>query len=137
LNRVTLLWLILVLLPSAASAKTRVRNASVTDADYVAALAAVDHFLCAWQTQDHEAGLLMLTDGLKKHVSEGQIEQFFSAGSSRQEAYLIRAGKKLKAGRYSFPVALLQSRTGTVHRRFSEIVVLRTGKDDWAIDKLP
>jgi hypothetical protein len=129
--------LVLTLCTSAASSKARPRSASATDADYVAALAQANHFLQAWQTQDHEAGLLMVSDELKKHVSEEQIAAFFSGGLNTRQAYLISAGKKLKPGRYSFPVALLESRTGNVHRRFSEIVVLRTGKDDWAIDRLP
>lgn len=136
MNRITVLCCILLLLPLCASAKSRAKS-PVADADYVSALAAANHFLYAWETQDHEAGLLLLSDGLKKHVSEEQIEEFFSAELGMQEAYQISAGKKLKAGLYSFPVALLQSRTGTVRRRFSEILVLRTGKDDWAIDKLP
>jgi hypothetical protein len=130
------LCLVLVLFPAKGLGKTHPK-VSVTDEDYVAALSTANHFLHAWQAQDHEAGLLMLTDAVKRHASEEQIEAFFSAGPNTRAGYLITAGKKLKAGRYSFPVALMQSRTGNVRKRFSEIVVTRTGKDDWAIDKLP
>lgn len=137
MHRVTIWILILSCIPSVVLAKTRPRNPTSADVDYVAALSAANHFLYAWQTQDHEGGLLLLSDGLKKHVSEGQIEAFFSEAPDMKQGYLISAGKKLKTGRYAFPVALLQARMGTVHRRFSEIVVFRTGKDDWAIDKLP
>ena len=137
MHRVTIWMLILTCVPSVVLAKTRPRNPTPADADYVAALSAANHFLYAWQTQDHEAGLLLLSDGLKRHVSEEQIDAVFSAAPGMQQSYLISAGKKLKTGHYSFPVALLQARMGTVHRRFSEIVVVRTGKDDWAIDKLP
>ena len=37
-------------------------SATTTDRDYVSALSAANRFLQAWQTQDHEAGLLLLTD---------------------------------------------------------------------------
>ncbi len=39
------------------------------DAGYVSALAAANRFLQAWQNQDHETGLIMLTDDAKEHSS--------------------------------------------------------------------
>ena len=80
----------------------------------------------------------MLTDVAKQKSSEDRLEVFFSSG--RDEAYEIARGKKLKAGCYAFPVALFTSVTGTANAarpQKSEIVVVRAGKDEWAIDKLP
>jgi len=111
-------------------------KAAQVDSDYVPALAAADRFLHAWQAQDQEDGLMMLTDEAKQHWSEERLQEFFSAGENA--AYQISGGKKLKAGRYAFPVGLLSSELhGQVRKRFSEIIVTRTGRQDWAVDKLP
>jgi hypothetical protein len=108
------------------------------DPEYASALAAANRFLQAWQNQDHETGLLMLTDIAKQNSSEDRLEIFFSSG--HDAAYEIARGRKLKAGRYAFPVALFVSGAGTtksVRPQKSEIVVVHAGKDEWAIDKLP
>jgi hypothetical protein len=113
--------------------------ATATDNDYVAALSAADRFLQAWQTQDHEAGLLLLTDSAKHVTSEEQLEKMLSPGTSTPRGYQIARGKKLSAGRYSFPMTLYEV-TGPhkpLHIHNSQIIVVHTGKDDWAIDKLP
>jgi hypothetical protein len=110
----------------------------VSDPGYASALAAANRFLQAWQNQDHETGLLMLTDFAKQNSSEDRMETFFSSG--HDAAYEIARGKKLKAGRYTFPVALFVSGAGTTksaHPQKSAIVVVHAGKDEWAIDKLP
>jgi len=65
------------------------------------------------------------------------IEQFFSkAGPS---AYEIGAGKLLKRGRYEFPVVPISgaSKATRTRCRFSSVVVVNTGNNDWAVDKLP
>ena len=121
-----------VLVPSLVLARAKPKAATV-DNDYVPALATADRFLHAWQTQDQEDGLMMLTDAAKRHWSEERLLEFFSPGE--HVAYQISAGKRLKAGCYAFPVALLVG-ADKVRRRFSEIVVLRTGRD-WAVDQLP
>ena len=108
------------------------------DTGYTSALATANRFLQAWQNQDHETGLLMLTDSAKQNSSEDRLEIFFSSG--HDAAYEIARGKKLKAGSYAFPVALFTSVTGAANAarpQKSEIVVVRAGKDEWAIDKLP
>ena len=130
-----LLPLFLFLSPSP-PAKTA---SSATDGDYVSALAAANRFLHAWQTQDHEAGLLMLTNAAKRHTSEENLEVLFAGGPATQQAFEIRQGKKLKAGRYMFTVALFDIRRKQkwIQPRLCQIVVVRTVKDDWAIDKLP
>jgi len=106
------------------------------DRDYVSALAAADRFLHAWQDEDQEAGLMMLSDAAKQRWSEEQVEQFFSKGEN--VAYEISRGKKLKTGRYAFSVALFgpAPRKGHGREHLAEIVVVRNG-EEWEIDKLP
>ena len=79
----------------------------------------------------------MLTDTAKQGSSEDRLEVFFASG--HDAAYEIARGRKLKAGCYAFPVALFTSVAGMNGPRpqRSQIVVVRAGKDEWAIDKLP
>lgn len=123
------------------SAKAKPAGFSAPDPDYISALAAANRFLHAWQTQDHEIGVLMLTDAAKHRIAEDGLQKFLSPRATAQQAFEINRGKKLKVGRYVFPVVLFQANSGSPrkpqHPRYSQIVVIRTGKDDWAIDKLP
>jgi hypothetical protein len=108
------------------------------DPEYTSALAAANRFLQAWQNQDHETGLLMLTDIAKQNSSEDRLEIFFSTG--HDAAYEIARGRKLKTGRYAFPVTLFTSYSGTNQPgrpQRSQIIVIRAGNDEWAIDKMP
>ena len=112
-------------------AKQRTSRATPLDRDYVSALGTANRFLQAWQGQDHEAGLLMLTDTAKKLSSEEKLEQLFSPGTPA--GFEIGRGRRLKDGRYSFPVTLfVRSRPRT-----SQIIVIKGGKDDWAVDRVP
>jgi hypothetical protein len=92
--------------------------------------------LQAWQSADAESGMGLLTTHAKQSASTDGVERFFSdAGPS---AYEITRGKLLKPGRYEFPVVLvLGGSKAQPRRRFSSIVVVNTGHNDWAIDKLP
>jgi len=135
-----ILAVLFAILFASAASKTRVPPAISPGSDpgYVSALAAANRFLQAWQNQDHETGLLMLTDAAKDLSSEDRLELFFSSGSDT--AYEIARGKKLKLGRYAFPITLFSSRSATNKSdrpQKSEIVVVLTGKNEWAIDKLP
>jgi hypothetical protein len=126
------------LLSTSASARNKHSPAfPIPDPGYTPALAAANRFLQAWQSQDHETGLLMLTDAAKQYSPEDRLESFFSGGLDA--AYEIRRGKKLKAGRYAFPVTLFTSRSGNrLPRPYeSQIIVVRACRGDWAIDKLP
>jgi hypothetical protein len=109
------------------------------DRDYIAALVTANRFLHARQSHDQETGILLLTDGVKTHISEDYLSTFFS--SDAQTTYEISRGKKLALGRYSFPVTLFEVTSAPdrnwTHPRSSQIVVTKTGRDDWAIDKLP
>jgi hypothetical protein len=131
---------LLLLSAALAPAKTRSTTPSA-DHDYVIALATADRFLHAWQTDDEEAGILMLTDQVKQQSSEDAVHYFFSSSESARASYEIGHGRKLAHGRYEFPVALFltPSRSGPrrTHAQTSALIVVKAGKADWAIDKLP
>lgn len=122
-----------------AQAKARPSTPPV-DRDYVAALATADRFLHAWQTQDEESGLLLLTDRVRRRTDESALQDFFSASRARS-SFEIARGKKLAPGRYQFPVSLFEGQSETTRRwtrpQASTLIVVKAGKDDWAIDKLP
>ena len=107
------------------------------DPGYVPALAAADHFLQAWQSGDVESGTALLSSHAKEAVTTEGVEAFFS--EPVPGGYEIERGKLLKHGRYEFPVVLVTETTkGTRPRRhFSSIIVVNTGNNDWAVDKLP
>jgi hypothetical protein len=143
-NRFVLLMMVLILLPAGFPlyAKSRPAKASVnTDPDYVLALAAANRFLYAWQAEDQENGILMMTDTAKHRTSEERLQSFFAPGAGVQQTYEIGRGRRLHAGQYSFPVTLFACTDGnparTSHPRSSEIVVVKAGEHDWAVDKLP
>jgi hypothetical protein len=129
-----MLWLMLCasLLVSTSAAATR---PAALDTGYVAALAAADHFLQAWQAGDVESGIVLLTSQVKEKATTDAVDKFFS--SARPSAYEIGRGKLLKRGRYEFPVVLVSNSKNRGRRRFSSIVIVDTGKNDWAVDKLP
>ena len=129
----TLLILCGLVLPLPLAAKTP--PASALDADYVAALAAADHFLEAWQAGDIERGLVLLTSHAKEKATTETVEKFFS--NPGPSGYEIGRGKLLKRGRYEFPVVLVSPSKNHARRRFCSIVIVDTGKNDWAVDKLP
>jgi hypothetical protein len=106
------------------------------DAGYVPALAAADHFLQAWQSGDTENGIALLTGHAKDVATTDGIDKFFS--NSAAAAYEIGRGKLLKRRRFEFPVVLVRVASGNrTRRRFSSIVIVNTGNNDWAVDKLP
>jgi hypothetical protein len=79
----------------------------------------------------------LLSSRAKETIPEAEIEAFFS--TSGASAYEITRGKLSRRGSYEFPVALIASPAGSsrLRRRFSTIVVLKTGNNEWAVDKLP
>ena len=121
--------------PTWARTKPTVKRAStVADSDYVSALSTANRFLQAWQSHDEESGLLLLTDEAKHHTSADNLDAFFSTS---QNAYEIRGGKRLQKNRYCFSVVLFNSPAGRPRLQYAEMIVLKTGKDEWAIDNLP
>jgi hypothetical protein len=120
-------------LPPPAGAK--VKPSPALDPGYVPALAAADRLLHAWQSGDAESGMVLLTTHFKQSASTDVVERFFS--DPGPSAYEIARGKLLKPGRYEFPVVLVLGGAKHPRRRFSSIVVVNTGNNDWAVDKLP
>jgi hypothetical protein len=133
--RLLSLILCVSLLLSPLAAKTP--PASALDPGYIRALAAADHLLQAWQSSDVEDGMALLTSHAKETATTEVVERFFSEPGA--SAYEIGRGKCLKRGRYEFPVVLVSGATNDrrARRRFSSIVIVDTGHNDWAVDKLP
>jgi len=119
---------------SARSSSHPAKQADISDPGYAFALAAANHFLHAWQTADAENGMVMLSDHIRHTQNPDQLEQFFLNGTDR--AFEITRGHG-HPGRYSFPVVLVTPRGSRVTRKFSEIILIETGKNDWVVDKLP
>jgi hypothetical protein len=115
----------------------RIRPVSALNSEYVAALKAADRFLQAWQAADSENGVALFTNHAKDAATTDAVDRFFSTGAP--EAYEIGRGKLLKHGRHEFPVVLVSGapNRSRVRRRFSNVVIVNTGKNDWAVDKLP
>lgn len=119
--------------PLLARDQHKIHRAS-SDPAYSSALQAADNFLHAWQTQNHEAGIMMLSDHARQVVSPDQMEQFFSPDANA--AFEIEHGRRRKSGGYAFPVVLFGA--SSEHRvHFGEIVMVQSGKNDWAVERLP
>jgi hypothetical protein len=133
--RLLSLLLSIFLLLSLSSAKTP--PASTPDPGYLPALAAADHFLQAWQNGDAENGMALLSSHARENVTTDVLERFFS--NSGSFAYEIERGKLVKRGRYEFPIVFIsaESKNARTHRRLSSLVMVNTGHNDWAVDKLP
>jgi hypothetical protein len=105
------------------------------DPSYSAALAAANRFLHAWQTQDHEIGIMMLTDAARQRTTREKLQDFFSPAQSA--AFEIQHGKRVNGGEYVFPVVLFGASEESVRPRFSRLVMMRLDKGDWVVDRLP
>lgn len=123
----------LLALPSAA----RNRPAPTQEPGYIEALAVADHFWQAWQSGDIGNGTALLTSHSKEKATTDVLENFFDG--SRLSAYEVARGKLIKRGRYEFPVVFVSAneKGSRARRRFSSVVVVDTGHNDWAVDKLP
>jgi len=105
-----------------------------SDQGYVFALAAANRFLHAWQAGDLADGMVLISDGIRHSQNADALEQFFSAETDR--AFEIRTGHG-NHGRYSFPVVLIHVQGSGIVRKSSDMILVNTGKNDWAVDKLP
>ena len=110
-------------------------SARPLDPSYSSALAAANRFLHAWQTQDHETGIMMLTDVARQRVSPERLQEFFSPGPAA--AFEIQHGKRVNGDKYTFPVALFGVSRQRARPHVSNIVITRAGRDDWEVQKLP
>ena len=123
-----------LLAPALQSRPVRHSSHTRVDPTYSSALAAANHFLHAWQSQDHEAGILMLADSGRQHASPELLQSFFSPGPDA--AYEIAHGQRLKADEYAFPLVLFGA-SSDPHPRSCRLIVVRARKGDWAVEKLP
>jgi hypothetical protein len=109
------------------------------DSDYICALAAANHFLQAWQMHDQETAVLLLTNAAKQHSSEDRLDSFFASDS--QTAYEIGRGRRLKTGRYLFPITIFagapSTLSGSSRPHHLQLIVTRTENGEWGVDKLP
>src|ERR1700751_5610154 len=112
----------------------RHRARPALDSTYSSALAAANRFLHAWQNQDHEAGILMLADSGRERTSPEPLQTFFSPGPDA--AYEIAHGQRLQADEYALPLVLFGS-SADAHPRSCKLILVRAGKSDWAVEKLP
>ena len=123
-----------LLTPSLHARTVRHSSRTTSDPTYSLALAAANHFLHAWQDQDHEAGILMLADSGRQNASPESLQAFFSPGPDA--AYEIAHGQRLKADEYAFPLVLFGA-SRDPHPRSCRLIVVRARKGDWAVEKLP
>lgn len=88
--------------------------------------------------------MVLLSDNVRRSQGAEKLEQFFSGPTDRAFEITRGAGHR---GRYRFPVVLVMKHLVTkprgakldsgVQRKFSEIILVNTGKNDWVVDKLP
>jgi hypothetical protein len=133
MRHVIIIYCLCILLLSTSFARTAKTHPRALDPQYSSALAAANRFLQAWETQDHETAVMMLSDVARQHSSPELLQAFFSPQA--QAAYEIGRGRRTNSGEYVFPVVLFGMTQA--HPRYCTIVVTHSGKDDWAIDKLP
>jgi hypothetical protein len=124
--------LMMFAVPSSGKSKA----APPVDLDYVYALATANHFLQAWQMQDQETAVLLLSDRLKQRTRESSLDALLTSNVSKPQSFEIGRGKKLAPGRYQFPVALFQAKAKWSHPQTAALVVVKDG-NEWTIDKLP
>lgn len=114
--------------------KPHAKKSVPEDPEYAAALNAVNQFLHAWQSGDLEAGMVLLTNRARSTQDPEHFEDFFAAAADRGFEVARGTGGR---GRYRFPVVLVTREGARLRRRTSEIIAVNTGKNDWAVDKLP
>ncbi len=130
----TLLLLVPVASWGAGPRHRSTKSSPALDSSYLLALGTANRFLHAWQSGDLETGTVLLSDRVRHSQTAETLEQFFSGGGDR--AFEITRGKG-HGNRYRFPVVLVTNAGGGSHRLFSEMVLVNTGKSDWAVDKIP
>src|SRR5581483_2220304 len=93
---------------------------------YGSALAAANRFLRAWQDQDQETGIMMLSDAARQGVSADKLQNFFSPGPDA--AYEIARGKRVSSAAYEFPIVLFVGSSAPSHPHACTVIVTRSGK---------
>jgi hypothetical protein len=132
MRRVVIPFLLLLSICPVSFAHTHKNAPRAIDPLYGSALAAANRFLHAWQAEDHESGIMMLSDSARQNVSPDRLRSFFSPGPDA--AYEIVRGKRVSSAAYEFPVVLFGA---SAHRHAGTVIVTRSGKNEWAVDRLP
>jgi hypothetical protein len=135
MSRVVLSLLLLLSICAQSFAHPHRRTRRATDPLYGSALAAANRFLRAWQDQDQETGIMMLSDSARQNVSPEKLQTFFSPGPDA--AYEIARGKRVNSVAYQFPVVLFGASGASSHPQACMVLVTRSGKSEWLVDKLP
>src|ERR1700739_1191674 len=130
---IVFLFILSICLPSFPHTRKSVHHP--VDPLYGSALAAANRFLRAWQNQDQETGIMMLSDTARQGLSPDKLQTFFSPGP--EAAYEIARGKRVSSAAYEFPVVLFGGSSAPSHPHVCTLMVTKSGKNDWAIDKLP
>lgn len=78
---------------------------------------------------------MMLSDTARQSLSPDKLHNFFSPGPDA--AYEIAHGKRVNSGAYGFPVVLFVASNASSRRHACTVVVTRSGKNEWVVDKLP
>ncbi len=78
---------------------------------------------------------MMLSDAARDGVSPDKLQDFFSP--SPHAAYEIQHGKRVRNGEYAFPVVLFGESETSLQPHAFTLVVIRAGKNEWAVDRLP
>ena len=112
------------------------------DEEYAAALAVADAFCHAWQVADAPAGRGLLSRAMLRKYPDTRIRQAIAGtGNPRHQAFEIKSGKRVAAGRYRFEVDLFFAYSGTYGDRLEvaeeAVVVARTDEGGWVVDDFP
>ncbi len=78
---------------------------------------------------------MMLSDAARQSLSPDKLQNFFSPGPDA--AYEIARGKRVNSAAYEFPVVLFGASSAPSRPHVCRVVVTRSGKSDWSVDKLP
>jgi len=78
---------------------------------------------------------MMLSDTARQSLSPDKLQAFFSPGPDA--AYEIARGSRVNSGGFEFPVVLFGASAKPSHPHACTVVLTRSGKSDWVIDKLP
>lgn len=77
---------------------------------------------------------MMLSDDARQNLSSDKLHSFFSPGPDA--AYEIARGKRVSGSAYEFPVVLFGA-TAPSRPHMCKVIVIRSGKSDWSVEKLP
>jgi hypothetical protein len=77
----------------------------------------------------------MLSDSARQKASPDKLQSFFSPGPDA--AYEIARGKRLRSAAYEFPVILFGASRAPSHPHACTVIITRSGRNDWVVDKLP